>query len=128
MQTDEQIRDKVKARDAAEALVELIFDEMQLFRGEPAQSFQFALKGNLASLIPELFENPVHVDRDEPMTKEEVAVFDQTEIPFGKHCGELVQDHLRYLDYLCSLPDFRREAERYLMSKPIQRRLNDDEE
>lgn len=105
----------IKARQEAEAFVELV--------GEQPQRFWETLRDLAIGRLPPA---PVTVDRNPPMDDQEAIRFEASPVPYGKHSGESVG--VVPCDYLLFLTEgdmFSQRLKRYVKSKRFQERQDE---
>lgn len=125
--TTETIKANISAREAADAICNLLFEEGTQHHGQASITFYARVLTILRRAVPgEIWPRPAIV-RDEPMSDEQVREFELLRMPFGSYSEKQIQDvPLDYLLWLEGEPDFRRQLNRYLRSRQMQQEQGED--
>lgn len=122
MATDEQIRDRVTARQTAAEIIGLANDAAETMTEDQQLAFWTAIR-EVALTVARLPEQKPQLVKARPMTDEQAREFEKEEIPFGRNCGVRVGDMVVDIDYLHWLADqtFIDDLRRYLANETIAR-------
>lgn len=117
---DNDVRDRIAGRKAAETIVLLATEEAAAFGYHGKTSFWYTLADALSKYLPQA--SPAR--QPEPMNDKAAQVFGQMEMKFGKYRGQPLDEVP--VDYLVMLVDdneWKQQVRRYLRSPRIQREL-----
>lgn len=119
-----KLKARCESRKSADAALELLAESVA---GDPVHFWKIIRDHAAAQL-------PVSPETAGPMTNDEAAMFDNYEMPYGKHKGQCVDEvPVSYLDWLAGETDpFKDKLRRYVQNERVRGRfaeeLGDDDE